>query len=74
MMKDGTIFHPWMKEEGFQLRNGLVRLEKWRSGRRYGHYFFLSKFRQNLALSCGCVFHATKGLFQPNYTILLRRL
>jgi hypothetical protein len=21
-----------------------------------------------LALSCGCVFHATEGLFQPNYT------
>jgi hypothetical protein len=65
------IFHPWMKDVpvGVQAlkRTRTFQLGKRRSGRPYGHYFLLSK----LALSCGCVFHATEGLFQPNYTILL---
>jgi hypothetical protein len=70
-MKDETIFHPWMEDEDVWALKWLVRLGKWRSGRRYRCHFFHGRFCQNLALSCGCVFRVTEGLFQPNYTILL---
>ena len=67
-MKQSFILE-W-KMEAFELEKGLVQLGKWRSGRRYDRYCFLSKFRQNLALSCGCVCRPTEG----HVSLILQRL
>jgi hypothetical protein len=58
--------------KAFELEKELVQLGKWRSGRHYDHYFFPSKFCQNLELSCGSVCHVTEGLFQQ-FTLSCRQ-